>query len=56
MLKFLTRLVERLTDPVDIDRNEADPLQHPALARMSAREIADLPLSPARPGPARCAA
>ena len=56
MLKFLAGLIKRLNDPSDVDRNEADLLQHPALTRMSERELADLPLSAARCRSAHCAA
>lgn len=56
MLKFLLAMIARLNDPADGGRNAADLLQHPALESMSERELADLPLSPARPGRAPCAA
>lgn len=46
MLKFLASLIERLNDPAEIDSIELDLLQHPALKRMSERELADLPLVP----------
>jgi hypothetical protein len=46
MLKLLARWIGRIASTVDIDRVDADPLQHPAIERMSERELADLPLGP----------
>lgn len=46
MLNLLTRLIEWIASPADIDLVEADPLQHPVIERMSERELADLPLGP----------
>jgi hypothetical protein len=55
MLKLLTRLIDWITDPTDIDLVELDPLQHPALERMSERELADLPFR-TEPHATRCIA
>lgn len=55
MLKFILRLADYLTRPADVAFDEADLLQHPDLSRMSERELADLPLTPA-PGVTRCPA
>ena len=55
MLKLLSRLADWLTSPADVDLIAADPLQHPALERMSERELADLPLRPEPPA-TRCIA
>ena len=55
MLKFLCRLIDRLSQPGPVDFNETDPLQHPELARMSERELADLPFPAAQRSP-RCPA
>jgi hypothetical protein len=46
MLKFLAGLIDRLNTPSGLEWNEVDLLQHPVLARMSERELADLPLVP----------
>lgn len=46
MLKFLASLIDRLTTPSALEWNEVDLLQHPVLARMSERELADLPFLP----------
>lgn len=46
MLKLLTRLFDRLAKPLEPDFCEPDLLQHPALERMSERELADLPFTP----------
>lgn len=43
MLKLLSWLADWLTSPADVDLIEIDPLQHPALERMTERELADLP-------------
>jgi hypothetical protein len=51
MLKFVSRLcgwLERILEPRAVSREHdrtwlADPLSHPAIARMDARELADLP-------------
>lgn len=54
MLKFFTGLIQRLNTPSGLEWNEIDLLQHPVLARMSQREIADLPLANA--GQSNCRA
>lgn len=46
MLKFLSGMIDRLATPSDLELNEIDLLQHPMLARMTERELADLPLRP----------
>jgi len=48
MLKLLSRLIDRLAQPAEVDFEEIDPLLHPALRRMSERELADLPFAEAR--------
>lgn len=48
MLKFLASLIERLIEPADVDQTEIDPLLHPALQRMTERELADLPFGSIR--------
>ena len=54
MLNLLARLIDWIASPADVDLIEADPLQHPAIERMSERELADLPFTPA-PRQSRCA-
>ena len=44
MLKKFLNLIDWLLEPA-LDGAEADPLMHPALQAMDARELADLPLS-----------
>lgn len=44
MLKSLIRLAAWFTAPSDPANVESDPLSHPAIASMNARELADLPL------------
>jgi len=39
------RLAEAATEPA----RQADPIDHPAIAAMDLRQIADLPLAPRRP-------
>lgn len=49
MLKSLTRLAAWFIAPSDDTDSRCDPLCHPLIARMTARELADLPLpSPMR--------
>jgi hypothetical protein len=55
MLKLLSRLIDWIVSPSGIDLIDSDPLQHPALERMSERELADLPLEPERQA-TRCTA
>ncbi|MGV3553463.1 hypothetical protein [Rhizobium sp.] len=50
MLKFFSGLIDRLNSPADLDWSEIDLLQHPALARMNERELADLPFRAAAKG------
>ncbi len=51
MLKSLTRLVAWFTAPSDQDETPMELLSHPLIARMSARELADLPFpKPCREG------
>ena len=45
MLKTLSNLLRWLAAPTDFDVEPRDVLMHPALRRMSQRELADLPLS-----------
>jgi len=47
MLNLLARLLDWIARPAGIDLVEADPLQHPAIERMSERQRADLPFTPA---------
>ena len=47
MLNYLARLASRLLASTEADDIAADPLRHPALSRMSERELADLPFTPA---------
>lgn len=54
MLKLLAKLIDWIARPADVDLVGADPLQHPAIERMSERERADLPFTPA-PRQACCA-
>jgi hypothetical protein len=43
------RLWRRLADAVQAPAYENDPIDHPAIAAMDLRAIADLPLAPPRP-------
>lgn len=54
MTILLSRLITLFTAPTQDDDNarwRRDPLAHPDLERMSARELADLPIGPAWPEP-----
>jgi hypothetical protein len=52
-LHFLSRtarrLAWRLVEAAQPPARETDPIDHPAIAAMDLREIADLPLAPPRP-------
>ena len=48
MLKIVSKLIEWLNEPADLEVTNADPLMHPALQRMSPRELGDLPIRPGR--------
>ena len=51
MLKSLARLVAWFTASSDQDETQTDPLSHPLIAKMTARELADLPFpKPCREG------
>lgn len=56
-LYFLSRLAgglaRRLSAAGRVETRSCDPIDHPAIAAMSMRELADLPLSAARPESAR---
>ena len=56
-LYFLSRLAgalgRRLSEAARTPTRELDPIDHPAIAAMSSRELADLPLSPERGDSAR---
>ena len=45
MLQTLSNLLHWLAAPKELDDEPRDVLMHPALRRMSQRELADLPLS-----------
>lgn len=53
MLKTLSNLLRWLAAPTDFDAEPKDVLMHPALRRMSQRELADLPLSSRARAPSR---
>jgi hypothetical protein len=46
-------LARRIAEAAQAPHFETDPIDHPAIAAMSLTELADLPLSPPRPAPAR---
>src|SRR5690606_37158256 len=48
MLETLSNLLRWLAAPTELDGEPRDVLMHPALRRMSQRELADLPLSSRR--------
>lgn len=47
LFKFFLR--EEIIDPPYVIQSVRDPLSHPAVARMSLMELADLPLNPQSP-------
>ena len=51
MLKSLARLTAWFTAPSDLDETQTDLLSHPLIAKMTSRELADLPFpKPCREG------
>jgi hypothetical protein len=47
LIARLKTMIRRLNE-TDGEQNSSDPLSHPAIRAMSARELADLPLPPLR--------
>jgi hypothetical protein len=53
LLRAARASARRIAEAAQAPESETDPIDHPAIAAMNLRELADLPLSPRRPAPAR---